>query len=67
MEMLIVHPENKDQVKVIKAFLKALKIGFESKQETPTYNPEFVEKIARSEADIKAGRLHKISLDEIWK
>ena len=31
METLIIHPENKEQLNAIKAFLKALKISFEKK------------------------------------
>jgi len=39
-DVLIVYPESKEQHKVIKAFLDALSIEFESE----TYNPEFVAK-----------------------
>ena len=40
METLIVHPENKEQLAAIKAFLKALKINFEKKEQN-SYDPEF--------------------------
>lgn len=66
METIIAHPENGDKLKAIKAVLKALNVAFETKAEKP-YTPEFVEKIKCSEEDIAAGRVHKISLDEIWK
>lgn len=49
METLIVHPENKEQLAAIKAFMKALKINFEKKLEESPYNPEFVAMIKKAE------------------
>ncbi|MCF8235437.1 MAG: hypothetical protein K9G67_10380 [Bacteroidales bacterium] len=49
METLTIHPENNEQMKAIKAVLKALKIPFDQK-ESP-YKPEFVEKINEAEKD----------------
>ena len=70
MEIVIAHPSNKEQLSAIKAFMKALKVSFETKQddniESP-YNPEFVAKILQGDEDIKTGRTTKISLDDIWK
>ncbi|MFA4867768.1 MAG: DUF2683 family protein [Pedobacter sp.] len=43
MGTLIVHPKNKEQLSVLKAFMKALKISFEeSKSDLPTYSSEVV-------------------------
>jgi hypothetical protein len=43
MGTLIVHPKNKEQLSVLKAFMKALKISFEeSKSDLPAYNHEVV-------------------------
>lgn len=43
MGTLIVHPKNKEQLSVLKAFMKALKISFEeSKSDLPTYGSEVV-------------------------
>ena len=51
MRTLIAHPENKEKLVALKAFMKALKIRFE--EEKSLYNPGFVEKIKRSEEDFK--------------
>ncbi len=68
MGTLIAHPEKHHQQKlaVLKAFMKALKIRFE--EEKSPYNPEFVEKIKRSEEDFKAGRykaIKRISAEQL--
>lgn len=49
METLIVHPENKEQLVAIKAFMKALKINFEKKADESPYNPDFVEMVKKAE------------------
>ncbi|MDZ7742757.1 MAG: hypothetical protein U5Q03_13685 [Bacteroidota bacterium] len=51
METLRIHPENNEQMKAIKAVLKALKIPYDEK-ESP-YNPEFVKKLYDAEKDSK--------------
>jgi hypothetical protein len=53
------------QIDAVKAFFKALKIKFEL-DEKP-YNPEFVAKIKKSDAEAKAGKLRKVKVDELWK
>ena len=63
METLIVHATSKEELKVVKDIMKALRVKYE---ESP-YKAEFVAKIAKGKADVKAGRTTKISLDEIWK
>lgn len=65
METLIAHPKNKEQLAALKAFVKALKIDF--KTEKSPYNPEFVAKIKRSEAQMKAGKGVKIAIEDLWK
>lgn len=62
----MIHPENSEQLKAIKAVLKALNVGFESTKESP-YNKAFVEKIKQSRKQYQDGNSRKISLDEIWK
>lgn len=45
MGTLIVHPKNKEQLSVLKAFMKALKISFEeNKSDLPVYSSEVVSK-----------------------
>jgi len=65
METLIVQPKTKEQLKALKAFIKALKIDFKL-QESP-YDPEFVEKIQQGREDIKNGKGVKISTEDLWK
>jgi ribosomal protein S5 len=65
-DILIVHPSNNDEMNVIKAFFKALKIKFEVTQDS-VYNPEFVEKIEKSRKQAAEGKTTKINLDDIWK
>lgn len=65
METLIVQPDSKEKSDAIKAFMKALKISFETTRSP--YNPDFVDKIKKGDEDIKEGRTSKISLDDVWK
>ncbi|MDB4919261.1 DUF2683 family protein [Mucilaginibacter sp.] len=65
MGTLIAHPENKEQLVALKAFMKALKIS--SEEEKSPYNSEFVEKIKRSEDDFEAGKFKAIKTEDLWK
>jgi hypothetical protein len=65
METLIVHPENKEQLTALKAFMKALKISFEEKKSS--YDPEFVEMIKQGDEDLKAGKGKKTGIEDLWK
>ena len=65
MSTFIIHPDNKEKLTIIKAFLKALKISFV--EEKLPYSSDFVAKIRQGEEDINAGRTKKINLDEICK
>lgn len=65
METLIVHPENKEQLTALKAFMKALKISFEEKKSP--YDPEFVAMIKQGDEDLKAGKGKKVDIDDLWK
>lgn len=68
METILAHPENNEQLEAIKAFLKALKIKFESKRDDQqNYNPEFVQKILEGKKEIEEGRGIKIALEDLWK
>jgi len=70
MEIIIVHPKNNEEQKVIKAFLEALKIKFENLKNTSNqsdYNPEFVATMERSIQNAKDGKVTRIKLDDIWK
>jgi hypothetical protein len=63
METLIVHPANEGQLKVVKAFLKAIEVDFEKSP----YNPEFVAKIKEGEKQFREGRGIKKDITNLWK
>lgn len=65
MGILIAHPESEEKLAALKAFMKALKIRFE--EEKSPYDPEFVEKINRSNEEFKAGNYKAIKTDDLWK
>jgi hypothetical protein len=65
-QSVIVHPNNKNQLGIIKAFFEALKIRFEVTEKSP-YDPTFVSKIQKSRKQAASGKTVKVSLDEIWK
>jgi hypothetical protein len=57
MSTILAYPTKPEDERSLKAFLKALKINFE----TSPYNPDFVEKIERSMQQIKEGKSTTIS------
>jgi uncharacterized membrane protein (DUF106 family) len=65
MGTLIVHPENKEKLDALKAFMKAFKIRFEENKSP--YDSEFVEKLNRSNEDFKAGNFKAIKTEDLWK
>ncbi|MFC4212128.1 DUF2683 family protein [Pedobacter lithocola] len=65
MGTLIVHPENKEQLSALKAFMKAFNITFEENKQP--YNADFNNKMKISKQQAKDGKTVKLSLDEIWK
>lgn len=67
--ILIAHPSNDNELSIIKAFFEALKIKFEVAKSSP-YAPEFVDKILQGDADFKAGKGRKVTMDQLnklWK
>jgi len=66
METLKIHTQDKEQLKTVKAILKALKVPFESSGESP-YDPEFVAKIKESERQAKEGKVKVIRTEDLWK
>ena len=63
-QAIIVHPANEQELNVIKAFFKALKIKFEVSEEVP-YNPEFVEKVIQGKKDIEEGRFTDVKPENL--
>jgi glucosamine 6-phosphate synthetase-like amidotransferase/phosphosugar isomerase protein len=60
-DVLIVHPETIEQYKIVKAFLDALGIKFESE----TYNPEFVAKVEESRGQYIKGEYISVEKKDI--
>jgi hypothetical protein len=58
---------SKKKTKVIKQLLKALDINFQSEDEKVEYNPDFVEKISKSEKQFENGDFTTIIPSDIWK
>jgi NH3-dependent NAD+ synthetase len=64
METLIVEPKSRKQLNAIKAVLKALDVTFRQEQESP-YNPEFVERIRKSEQQFEEGKVTRVTKENI--
>lgn len=68
--IIIEHADN-STAEMLQTLARKLGLTVKTKEEThtpiDTYNAKFVAKIKRSEADAKAGRVHKVKLDDIWK
>ncbi|HEY8780180.1 MAG TPA: DUF2683 family protein [Mucilaginibacter sp.] len=68
--VFIVHPSNTEQIKALKAFVKALKIKFEIATPEKPYDPAFVDKVLQGDEDFKAGKGKKMTIGELnalWK
>lgn len=69
--IIIAHPANNEQLKALKAILKALKIKFEVKKaDESLYNTDFVEMVIDAENEIKEGKGTKVNstdFDNLWK
>ncbi|MFA6085359.1 DUF2683 family protein [Mucilaginibacter sp.] len=63
METLIVHPDNKEQLDALKAFMKAFKISFEENKSV--YDPEFVAKIQKSRVQVKNGETRTVNISDL--
>jgi hypothetical protein len=65
-QIFIAHPISPEQVNALKAFMKALKIEFETTHEDD-YNPEFVSKILKSKKQYKDGEYISVQQKDIKK
>jgi hypothetical protein len=67
METVIVHPKNKEQLSALKAFVKALKMDFEIKADSP-YDPDFVDMVRSAQKEVDEGKLIKLDpTKSIWE
>ena len=60
--MVIAHPKDEEQTKVLKAFMEALHIKFEIEK---CYNKEFVKKVKNSKKQYENGQYISVSKNEI--
>lgn len=68
--ILIAHPETTEQLLVVKAFFKALKIKFEVITKEKPYNDTFVNMVLEAEKEIDSGKgviLTSEKFDNLWK
>jgi len=66
METIIIHTEDSEKTKIVKAFLKALRIKFKSKKDLQ-YDPKFVKKIQESAEDAANNKVTTIETADLWK
>jgi ribosomal protein S2 len=66
METLLVLPENNEQLKAIKAVLKALRVEFVSSK-GDQYDEAFVKKITESCKQAKEGKVSILDANNLWK
>ncbi|TAH03210.1 MAG: hypothetical protein EAZ15_03590 [Sphingobacteriales bacterium] len=64
--IFIAHPTTLEEINILKAFVKSLKIKFEVKKES-AYNETFVQEILKADKDIAEGKGVKIELADLWK
>lgn len=65
MEIILARPENIEQLKAIKAVLKALNVDFISKKDGE-YDAEFVKKIQESRKQAMEGKVSNITVENLW-
>lgn len=61
------YTNNNEQIKAIKAFMRALNIKFDVSKDKDDYDPKFIEMIKQGEKDLKDGKGIEITLSEIEK
>jgi len=64
--IIIAHPKTEEQINVIKAFMKALKIKFEVSKEN-FYDPDFVAKIEKSKKEFENNEFTRVDKNDIQK
>lgn len=72
METLIVQPKDKEQLAVLKAIMKALKVDFKTEKrldetERILANPAMVKRLDESRQQLKDGKVVTIALDDLWR
>jgi hypothetical protein len=63
-DIVIVHPDNDEQLAALKEFMTELQIRFEVAQEQ-VYDRDFVQKIEKSKSEAKEGKLTRVEKQEL--
>jgi LPS O-antigen subunit length determinant protein (WzzB/FepE family) len=63
-DIIIVHPQTKEEENVMKAFMNALKIKFEVTKDS-NYNSEFLSKIEKSRKQFEEGEYVSVEKDQL--
>ncbi len=63
-EILIAHPQTEEQLKALKAFMKALKIDFQITKEKE-YDADYVQKVMESREQYKSGDFTSVEKKDI--
>lgn len=67
MEAVVIHPKNKEQLAVIKAFAKAWKMDFETKAAESPYSSAYIKRILDADKSAKKGDVTRIKdAKDIW-
>lgn len=67
MEIVVIHPKNKEQLAAVKAFAKALKMDFKTAETESSYHPDFVKRILEADQSAKRGNVTRIKdAKNIW-
>jgi hypothetical protein len=67
METVIMHPKNKEQLAALKAVAKALKVAFETDENSP-YDPVFVAEVLAGVKARKEGKKGlRVDVENLWK
>lgn len=64
MEAILVHSENIEQLKTVKAVLKALKVPFEPQKELPSLKKSDIDEAYN---DMRKGKYTIIKTADLWK
>ncbi|HPN69440.1 MAG TPA: hypothetical protein PLZ32_07970 [Saprospiraceae bacterium] len=63
-DILIAHPQTREQFSALKAFMQELKIKFEVSK-NDIYDPEFVKKILESKEQAKKGEVTSVKREDL--
>ena len=72
MKTLVVHPSDEKQDKALKAVFDTLQVEYNEEPmmdetERILSNPKIAEKLNKSIAEVKKGKVTKISIEDLWK